>query len=132
MESNTSNIKDEVKNEVKEVLAEGNVYPVAPLLPDLCISAIDVINYFRQAAIPKLHSNIKFRQTVYNMMPIKIKLNISKPYHQHLFGLNPCLVDEKLAKIIFGEYLKKTFEQQSYTIIQVPLLVEWKIPKKAI
>jgi hypothetical protein len=66
------------------------------------------------------------------MMPIKIKLNISKPYHQHLFGLNPCLVDEKLAKIIFGEYLKKTFEQQSYAIIQVPLLVEWKIPKKGL
>ena len=77
MEPNTLVIKNDIKSEVQqEVLAEGTINPV---LPGLHIPAIDVIEYFREAAGLALHSKIKFRQTPDINMPIKVKIFIPKP-----------------------------------------------------
>lgn len=132
MEPNTDIIKGELKNEVEEeILAEGSIFPAPPPLPPLIIPAIEVIAYYQQAAGLLMHSKIKFRQTVDIKMPIKVKLSIPKAFHQHLFGLNPILIQEDLAGIIYKNYLKKVFKQQSYAVIQTPILIEWKTPKSA-
>jgi len=129
MEPNTLVIKNDIKSEVQqEVLAEGTINPV---LPGLHIPAIDVIEYFREAAGLALHSKIKFRQTPDINMPIKVKIFIPKPYHQHLYGLNPLLVHGELATIIFGKYMRKHFPQGSYAVIQTPIRTEWKMEKKS-